>query len=393
MTPSRDTFRGTSLRSHDKADPTEKIFNVLQFGAKSDGKKDNTEPFMKTWVAACHSNVKARVLIPPGSYRLGPVLFAGPCSGPGPIVVQVSGTLLADKDISLYEESAWIYFENIDGLMVTGRGNFHGQGEAAWKYNNCQGSNDCTQLPSNIKLQKVTNAVFRGITSTNSKGVHFFITWCQNIRLRGIHISAPGNSPNTDGIHISSSNNIKVSKSVIGTGDDCIGIIKGSTNIAINKVVCGPGHGISVGSLGKYANEEDVGGISVKNCTFVGTTNGVRIKTWPGSTPSQASAMIFQDILMNNVKNPIIIDQGYCPTGCNKKPSRVKISNVHYINIRGTTSSPVAVALECSPANPCENVSLYNINLKQTGGRPTTAVCANAKVAYGGLQLPPAACH
>ena len=59
--------------------------------------------------------------------------------------------------------------------------------------------------------------------------------------------------------------------------------------------------------------------------------------------------MVFKDIIMQNVRNPIIIDQEYCTGGCNKnQPSRVQISDVHYINIRGTTPSNVAVDFICS---------------------------------------------
>lgn len=83
----------------------------------------------------------------------------------------------------------------------------------------------------------------------------------------------------------------------------------------------------SVGSLGKYENEEDVYGITVKNCTLVGTENGIRIKSWPaGKTPSKASSMIFQNILMNNVRNPIVIDQQYCPSGCGTTVSNLTLS-------------------------------------------------------------------
>ncbi|KAM6565842.1 exopolygalacturonase-like [Cannabis sativa] len=392
LPPSRDTLRGTRLGS--KAVPGEKIFNVKNFGAIPNGRKDNTQAFMKTWVAACHFKGRARVLIPPGVYALGPLIFAGPCIGPSPIIVQVSGTLKGDTDISLYEEPAWFQFENIDGLIVTGGGAFDGQGESAWKYNDCKNNNDCVQLPSNIKLNKVSNAILRGFTSADSKGVHIFITNSQNIRLKRLHIVAPGDSPNTDGVHISTSINVKVSKTIIATGDDCIGMIKGSTDVAINKVTCGPGHGISIGSLGKYENEEDVRGITVKNTTFLKTDNGIRIKTWPGSTPSLATGMIFQDLVMDNVRNPIIIDQGYCPSGCKKQPSRVKISNIQYINIRGTSSSEVGVNLMCSPQYQCENIHLFNINLKHIGNGPITATCANARVStFGGLQSPRVTCH
>lgn len=77
----------------------------------------------------------------------------------------------------------------------------------------------------------------------------------------------------------------------------------------------------SIGSLGKYPEEQEVKDIRVKNCTMVGTTNGLRIKTWPDKYPGAASDITFGDIVMDKVKNPIIIDQEYeCePANCKKK--------------------------------------------------------------------------
>lgn len=74
----------------------------------------------------------------------------------------------------------------------------------------------------------------------------------------------------------------------------------------------------SVGSLGKYRNEGDVSGLVVRDCTITGTSNGIRIKTWANSPYSSvATNMTFENIVMNNVTNPILIDQAYCPfTSC-----------------------------------------------------------------------------
>ncbi|KAJ4703592.1 putative Pectin lyase-like superfamily protein [Melia azedarach] len=79
-------------------------------------------------------------------------------------------------------------------------------------------------------------------------------------------------------------------------------------------------------------NEEDVVRLTVRNCIFTDTSNGIRIKTWLDSQPGIASNFTFKDLVMKNVENPIIIYQQYCPNNsCNiKVPSQVKITNVSF---------------------------------------------------------------
>lgn len=94
----------------------------------------------------------------------------------------------------------------------------------------------------------------------------------------------------------------------------------------------------SIGSLGKYENEADVRRVIVKNVTISNTDNGVRIKTMrgPKAIATQASSIIFQDIIMHNVKNPIIIDQEYNAHGkkqvlmIRSSRSRAGNNNLHY---------------------------------------------------------------
>lgn len=197
-----------------------------------------------------------------------------------------------------------------------------------------------------------------------------------------------------------------------------------------------------MGSLGKYQDEKDVMGVTVTNCTLRNTTNGLRIKTWADSRPTQASKISFQDIILDAVKNPIIIDQSYGSKDKSKpvsirtsnknvtkrsiktsfdndhdhviisysefevlllmlfmclicmQPSQVKISEVNYKNIRGTTISVVPVSLQCSAKVPCEGVKLEEIDMSFVGSEKKKAAfgnsCLNAKITTVGKQIPPA---
>ncbi|RWV84646.1 hypothetical protein BHE74_00052455 [Ensete ventricosum] len=137
---------------------------------------------------------------------------------------------------------------------------------------------------------------------------------CHNFKGSGITISAPATSPNTDGIHLEGSTGVTISGSKVGTGDDCISIGQGNTLVTISGITCGPGHGISIGSLGRYKDEEDVKNVIIKDSTFTGTTNGVRIKTWSNSPANtRVHNMTFDNLVMKNVDYPIVIDQTYCP--------------------------------------------------------------------------------
>ncbi|CAN4095638.1 unnamed protein product [Withania somnifera] len=165
----------------------------------------------------------------------------------------------------------------------------------------------------------------------------------------------------------------------IGTGDDCISIGPGNSNLWIEGIACGPGHGISIGSLGWEQQEPGVQNVTVKSVTFTGTENGVRVKTWARPSSGFVRGVLFQHIVMANVQNPIIIDQNYCPNHerCPHQGSGVKISDVTYQDIRGTSATEVAVKLDCSKADPCTGIILEDVNLSYKDGR-ADASCVNA---------------
>lgn len=273
-----------------------------------------------------------------------------------------------------------------------------------------------------VALYGCGNVNIEEITSLNSKGFHFAIEESKTVTLKHVTIKAPVDSPNTDGIHIQGSDSVNIISSPIGTGDDCISIGQGSTNINITGVDCGPGHGFSIGSIGKQKNDKDVRGVHIENSSVTGTENGVRIKTWSPSPSVSVYDVTFQDITVNNAKYPVIIDQHYCGghTNCDvsimtfSKPlsslllilitkllinfvlnlqgesSRVQVSNVKFNGIKGTSASQLAVVLECSASKPCQGIEMDNINLILNDGGKTTSKCDNANVTYSGPQNPPA---
>ncbi|XXG58574.1 hypothetical protein AAC387_Pa04g0855 [Persea americana] len=338
-------------------------FNIMDHGAKADGKTDDAQAFQDTWTAACGSSGPATIIVPKGDYWMGPLKFTGPCKGVPSITMKLDGHLLAETDLN------------------------------NWHLNDCQQNEKCKLLPTNVKFMSMTNTIIDGITSLNSKNFNFGIVECKNFKAINFKVTNPGDSPNTDEMHVERCSDVTIEGAQIGTGDDCISLGQGLTNVQISKVTCGPGHGISVGSLGKYPDEKDVTGLIVIDSTISDTLNGIRIKSW-GNSPSanSVSNITFENITFKNVNNPIIIDQEYCPGGAcaNEVPSKVQISDVTFKNIQGTSAFEVGVTLLCSKGLPCKNVKLQDINIiPSKGAAPLTSTCSNIKALYMGTQVPP----
>ncbi|XP_064957905.1 exopolygalacturonase-like [Musa acuminata AAA Group] len=369
-------------------DKSSGTFDVKDFGAKANGMSDDSKAFLAAWDAACKSSGKVKILVPSGTYLLNPVKFSGPCRDTD--ILQ--GTLKATTDLNKFGNGeGWVQFGRVDGLTVTGGGTFDGQGAVTWPYNKCPKEN-CKVLPTSVKFVNTNNTIVKDITSLNSKFFHMALLGCHNFKGSGITITAPATSPNTDGIHLEGNSGVTIASSKIRTGDDCVSIGHGNSFVTISGITCGPGRGISVGSLGRYKDEEDVQNIVVKDSKLIGTMNGVRVKTWANS-PVKTSAinMTFENLVMRNVGNPIVIDQTYCPYDkCdNSAWSKVKLSDIHFRNIKGTTTSPVAVTLKCSKGMPCEKLSLHDVNLQHAGPGNISSACLNVKAEYSGTNNPP----
>ncbi|XP_057862094.1 polygalacturonase-like [Cryptomeria japonica] len=247
-------------------------FNVENYGAVGDGAHDDTEAFTSAWNDACKAS-SGTLLVPGGkTFLVNNLNFQGPCQ-PG-FTFQVDGTIVPPEDPNSWKNKyALLLFQHLQTFTVTGKGTIDGKGSSWW------GNYD--DRPTAVAFNDVKGLTLSGLTVTNSPRFQVTITGCDGVLVEGVTIQAPGDSPNTDGIDTSHTTNVVIRDSTIGTGDDCVGIGDGSSDITVSGITCGPGHGISIGSLGRGNTEADVHSVHVEGCKLTSTTNGLRIKTWP----------------------------------------------------------------------------------------------------------------
>ncbi|MBA0645129.1 hypothetical protein Goklo_013260, partial [Gossypium klotzschianum] len=318
--------------------------------------------FKEAWELACNSSQGAIVVVPKNKiYHLKPTDFFGPCNSP--LIVKIHGTIKATvhhSDYKAHGRRRWLYFVNVQNLRVEGGGIINGNGRTWWQ-NSCkinialvchlllhqtlQGSTNCKFtsflikfeiclfIPCALTFSQCSNLRVAGLRIRNAQQMHLSFNKCVNVKALNLSVIAPGNSPNTDGIHVSETHNIHIKNCVIKTGDDCISVVSGSQNVRATDITCGPGHGISIGSLGARNSAAYVSNVIVNRATISGTTNGVRIKTWQGGS-GYAKNIKFQNIMVHNVSNPIIIDQNYCDHHKSPCPCKVIRKTLKTMNIR-----------------------------------------------------------
>ncbi|OVA20735.1 Glycoside hydrolase [Macleaya cordata] len=425
------------------------LVNVDSFGAVGDGVSDDTQAFVSAWNKACSTRGSV-FLVPKGRhYLVKPAKFEGPCVDK--LIIQINGTIVAPDEPNDWDPNSpnlWLEFSKLKRVTFQGVGVIDGSGNKWWA-SSCKKNkeNPCRGAPTAVTIDSSSMVEVKDLTIKNGQQMHFVISRSDTVRIFEIQISAPNDSPNTDGIHITGSTDVVVQNCKIGTGDDCISIVNASSTIKMKNIYCGPGHGISIGSLGKDNSTGIVTKVVLDTAFLKETTNGLRIKTWQGLSAKKITnspagslhntggsgyvrSVRFENVRMVEVANPIIIDQFYCdsPKSCQNQlgsggstaiklnllhmrreskfnriwdiphqlsylyewavanllgTSAVKISQVVYRNITGTTTSANAIKFACSDTVPCSNIVLSNINLESKEGAAETYCNSAMGFGYG----------
>jgi polygalacturonase len=262
------------------------VFNVIEFGAVADNQTVCTDAFAKA-IDAAHAAGGGRVLVPPGEYVTGPIVFKSFVE----LRVERGAIIRFSRNYDHYPLVRTDYeglpavrcisplwAEDLDDIAITGEGIIDGQGEA-WRpvkkfklteqqwtdlvksggVTNDAGTmwyptkaamtgfehirkieangrqpdlseytpaRDCLR-PNMLKFSKCRGVRLEGPTFRNSACWNVHLLLCRGVVVRNVRIENPWYSSNGDGIDIDACHNVIVEHSHFDCGDDSICIKSG----------------------------------------------------------------------------------------------------------------------------------------------------------------------
>lgn len=332
--------------------PLTAVLDPRAFGARGDGISDDTRALQAAFSACPPDGLvrldsgdfvsgplflksRMRLEVTRGASLLGlrdmaswPVL---PATLPGPGGVSVflgswegeplpchAGLLniLSAEDVMIYGEGlidgragfdTWWSLDRIADEKRPERGALPGGKATGWR-------------PRLIYAVDSRDLVFEGITLANSPSWTLHPLHCTDIRIANLSITAPADSPNTDGLNPESCTGVTIAGVHFTVGDDCIALKSGklgmakqalrpTRDVSISNCHMQDGHGAVVIGSEMASGVYDV---RVRDCLFTGTDRGLRIKTRRGRGKNAIVRNIaFDNIRMENVGTPFVINSFY----------------------------------------------------------------------------------
>ena len=205
-----------------------------------------------------------------------------------------------------------------EDIAIVGRGTIDGNGQNGdwWKgFESFPASR-----PRVIFLNHTKGVTLHGVTVKNGPSWHIHPFYSQDFLMVDCFVTAPKDSPNTDGVNPESCDQVGVIGCKFSVGDDCIAIKAGKIDMAlkykrpanrhnISNCLMEFGHGaVTLGS----ELSAGIRNLSVTRCWFRATDRGLRIKTRRGrGKDSVIDNVLFDNIRMENVLTPIVINMWY----------------------------------------------------------------------------------
>jgi Glycosyl hydrolases family 28/Secretion system C-terminal sorting domain len=353
-----------------------------------DGKTDNTQQIQAA-IDSCNAAGGGTVEFTAGTFLTGPITLESNVT----LELDSAATLLGTTYMKAYYPAGYdtnlsapsslqplITSNKASNITISGKGTIDGNGQPWWTaYNAAKASGGTLPArPRLIQLNHSQHITIDSVTLQNSPQFHVSLEYCWYVQVSDVTILAPSNSPNTDGIDPATCHFVYISHCRIDNGDDDIAVKSGKydptdpnagcSNIWISDCTFLHGHGVSIGS-------ETSGGVDsmyVDSCTFNGTDNGLRIKSYRGNG-GNVRDISYSNISMQNVSNPIWISGYYPSIPSDSDPAQTVTTttpdyhNISVINMT-STGSPTAGVIVGLPELPITNFLLRNVSISSNTG-------------------------
>ncbi len=351
-------------------------------GTYGDGIHDDTKAIQAALdsVSAAGGGV---ILFADGKYLTGPLVIEGGDT----LDVDSSGAIIGTTDMASYYKpeadttkppsslQPLLTANHVNNIAIIGKGYIDGQGQEWWTaYKN----GTISVRPRMFQPNYCNNVLLKNITLKNSPQFNFIPEWCNNVTCDSVTILAPSSSPNTDGIDPATCHNVHITNCYIDNGDDDIAVKSGKTdpndrNAACTRIYISHctfihGHGVSIGS-------ETGGGVDsmyVDSCTFNGTTNGLRVKSYRGNG-GDVRDLHYSNITMMGVKYPIYFSEYYPNIPAQSDPAQAVTAltphfhDITVTNLKATNSTYAGVVVGL-PEMQMTNIKFDNVSIAANTG-------------------------
>lgn len=399
------------------------VFNVVDFGAKGNGKEDDSNAIASA-IAACHAAGGGQVLIPKGRYLTGPihlksninlhlaedaaVLFKTNPEAYLPLV------RTSYEGIECMNYSPLLYAYQQKNIALTGSGTFDGQanndhwwpwaGKDTYGYKEGmpqqrdvqniprlhQFNEEQTPVeertfgaghhlrPSFFEPFECENILVSGLTFTNAPFWLLHPFRSKNIIVDQVKLISHG--PNNDGCDPEYAQNVWIKNALFDTGDDCIAIKSGrnedgrrvkipSENIVVQNCVMKDGHGgvvmgseISAGVRNVYVLDNQMDSPNLDRA--------IRIKT-NTLRGGFVDGVFVKNLTVGQVKEAVLkINTFYGIYGVQEGTFLPEIKNIYFENVTAKNGGKYGIDIKGRASRPVENIHFKNVVIQEIESQP-----------------------
>lgn len=383
---------GLSATGVGLAEPPQGMKNVLDFGARPDGRTLNTHSFQSA-IDDVFQSGGGMVYVPAGTFLTGRIDLKSRVG----LYLGEGCTVLGSTSIGDYHGSPGsadasqkhlIYARDAEEITLAGSGRIDGQGESFWE------PSGQAPLPEEDEWAGVASHALKekksgrpspmvrfancrkvrvaGVRLENSPGWTLHALNCDDVEITGISIKNPIYGPNTDGIDLTGCQDVLVSGCSIATGDDAIclksenplgpepRLIKNVTVTNCRITTCCNGFKLGTSSEGGFQNIEFSNSVIFSNSSNFAerVIAGVALEVIDGGW---IDGVKVSGIQMQQARTPIFIRLG----------DRKRVHNYSQHGLRGVTIENIhatgtllASSITGLPGDEVHDITLSNISIE-----------------------------